>query len=61
VKSQRSTDVKPCTVRKAWVSPPAPEKQTIPDFAGAREDGVAVASDGPCANHLHLAPDRQPC
>jgi len=22
--------------------------------------GVAVASAGPCANHLHLAPDRQP-
>jgi len=25
--------------------------------SGAREDGVAVASAGPCANHLHLAPD----
>jgi len=22
---------------------------------------VAVASAGPCANQLHLAPDRQPC
>jgi len=24
------------------------------------DDGVAVASSGPYANHLHLAPDRQP-
>jgi len=30
------------------------------DFTGARDDGVAVASAGPRANHLHLAPDRQP-
>jgi len=30
------------------------------DFMGARDDGVAVASAGPYANHLHLAPDRQP-
>jgi len=27
------------------------------DFTGARDDGV-VASAGPYANHLHLAPDR---
>jgi len=27
----------------------------------ARDDGVAVASDGPYANHLHLAPERQLC
>jgi len=27
-------------------------------FAGARDDGVAVASAGPYANHLHLTPDR---
>jgi len=26
-----------------------------------RDDGVAVASAGPYANHFHLAPDRQPC
>jgi len=26
--------------------------------AGARDDGVAVASGGPYANHLHLAPIR---
>jgi len=24
----------------------------------ARDDGMAVASAGPYANHLHLAPDR---
>jgi len=28
------------------------------DFTGARDDGVAVASAGPYANHLHLAPER---
>jgi len=28
------------------------------EFTGARDDGVAVASAGPYANHLHLAPDR---
>jgi len=37
---------------------PAPEKYTIRDFTAARDDGVAVASAGPYANHLHLAPDR---
>jgi len=37
---------------------PAPERQTILDFTGARDNGVAVASSGPYANHLHLAPDR---
>jgi len=30
------------------------------DFTGARDDGVALASAGPYANHLHLAPDRLP-
>jgi len=29
-----------------------------PDFTGARDDGVAVASAGSYANHLRLAPDR---
>jgi len=37
---------------------PAPERYTILDFAGARDDGAAVASAGPYANHLHLSPDR---
>jgi len=37
---------------------PAPKRQTILDFTGARHDGVALASAGPYANHLHLAPDR---
>jgi len=39
---------------------PAPERQTILDFTGARNDGVAVAVAlaGPYANHLYLAQDR---
>jgi len=37
---------------------PASKRQTILDFTGSRDDGVAVASAGLCANHLHLAPDR---
>jgi len=37
---------------------PAPERQTILDFTEARDDGVAVASAGPYANHLHHTPDR---
>jgi len=39
------------------VDKPAPERQTILDFTGVRDDWVAVASVGPYANHLHLAPD----
>jgi len=34
----------------------APEKQTILDFTEARDVGVAVASAGPYANHLHHTP-----
>ena len=30
------------------------------DFNEGRDDGVAVASAGPYANHLHLYPDRYP-
>jgi len=30
------------------------------DFTGARDDGVALASAAPYANHLHLAPDTTP-
>jgi len=30
----------------------------ILDFTAARDDGAAVASAGPYANHLHLAADR---
>jgi len=32
--------------------------ETILDFNEARDDGIAVASAGPDANHLHLAADR---
>jgi len=32
--------------------------RTILDFNEARNDGVAVASAGPYANHTHLSPDR---
>ena len=35
---------------------PAPERQTILDFTGARDSAVAVASK--CFWSLHLAPDR---
>jgi len=35
----------------------APERLTILDFTGTRDDGVAVASAGPYANHSHLAPE----
>jgi len=31
------------------------------DFSEARDDGVAVASAGAYANHLHLTPERQWC
>ena len=31
---------------------------TTLNFYEARDDGVAVALVGPCANHLHLAADR---
>ena len=34
--------------------------RTILGFNEARDDGVAVASAGPCVNHLYFAPDRQP-
>jgi len=36
----------------------APERWTILDMTRARDDGVAAASAGPYANHLHLAADR---
>jgi len=36
----------------------APERSTILDFTGVRDDRVAMASAGPYANHLHLTPDR---
>ena len=36
---------------------PAPDGYTILDFTGARDDGVAVASAEPYANHFHLAPE----
>jgi len=35
--------------------------RTILDFSEARDDGMAVASAGPYANHLHLAPDKLKC
>jgi len=40
-----------------WVSRQGKDK-TILDFNEARDDGVAVASAGPYANHLHLTSDR---
>jgi len=35
--------------------------QTFLDFDEARDDRVLVASAGPYANHLPLAPDGNPC
>jgi len=46
--------------RTTWVSWYHNDK-TILDFNEARDNGVTVASAGPYANHLHLAPDRKPC
>jgi len=37
---------------------PAPEKLNKSGFNEVKDDGVAVASAGPHANHLHLASDR---
>ena len=37
---------------------PAPQRLANLDFNGARDGGVAVASAGPYANHLHLTLDR---
>jgi len=39
--------------RTTWVSQ-RQERQTILDFNKARNDGVEVASAGPCANHFRL-------
>ena len=36
---------------------PAAERSNNIDVNEARADGVAVASAGPYANHLHLTPD----
>jgi len=43
--------------RTTWISQ-YQKGRTILDFNEARDDGVAVASAGPYANHLHFAPDR---
>jgi len=42
--------------RTTWVSQ-YQKSRTILDFIEARDNGVAVASAGPYANHLHFAPD----
>jgi len=43
--------------RTTWVSQHQ-KGRTILDFNRERDDGVAMASAGPYANHLHLATDR---
>jgi len=40
-----------------WVSWDEKGKTNL-DLNEARDDGMAVASAGPYADHLHLAPDR---
>jgi len=42
---------------KTWVSRHQKGRINL-DFNEARDDGVAVASGGPYASHLHLTPDR---
>jgi len=44
--------------RTTWINQNGP---TNLDFNEATDDRVAAASAGPYSNHLHLAPDRQPC
>jgi len=46
--------------RTTWLSQHQ-NGRTILDFTEARDDGMAMASARPYANHLHLAPDRSPC
>jgi len=46
--------------RTTWVSWHQKIK-TILDFNEARNAGMALALARPYVNHLHLAPDRQPC
>jgi len=43
--------------RRTWVSQ-YQKGRAILDFGEARDDGLAVASAGPHANHLHFAQDR---
>jgi len=43
--------------RTTWVSWHQ-KGRTILDFNKAEDNGVAVASAGPYANHMHLIPDR---
>ena len=43
--------------RSDWVSRHQKDKTNL-DFNEATDDGVAVASAGQYANHLHLAADR---
>jgi len=42
--------------RTTWVGQHQKGKPNL-DFNKARDDGVAVPSAGPFADHLHLAPD----
>jgi len=63
---QTDTQLTASIYRTTWISwliQLAPEIQKgLPnlDSNEARDDGVALASAGPCANHLHLTPNRQP-
>ena len=43
--------------RTTWVSQ-YQESGTILDFNKASDDGVAIATVGPHADHVHLTPDR---
>jgi len=39
------------------LSKPVPERENLLDFSEAGDDGLAIASAGPYANHLHFASD----
>jgi len=54
---QTDTHLTACFSRTTWVIGQQKGK-TILDFNDTRDDGVAVASAGLCANHLHLAADK---
>jgi len=56
VKTPGDRQTQPCSTT-TWISQHH-KGQTNLDFNEVRDDGVAVASPGPYANHLHLALDR---
>jgi len=54
---QRDSHLRASFSGTTWVSQHQKGKTSL-DFSEARDDGVAAASAGPYAGHLHLAADR---